>query len=82
MKRILLVIFGILLLCALPMCAQAAQVLEDGAAGETVMVLTRRLVELGFISESVDEYDGRVISAIGDFQTANGLERTHALYRR
>ena len=76
MKRILLVIFGILLLCVLPMCAQAAQVLEDGAAGETVMVLTRRLVELGFISESVDEYDGRVISAIGDFQTANGLERT------
>lgn len=56
--------------------AQAAQVLEDGASGETVMVLTRRLAELGYIEGSVDEYDARVTSAIGDFQTANGLERT------
>lgn len=55
---------------------RAAQVLEDGAAGETVLVLTRRLSELGFIAEPVSEYDERVISAIGDFQTANGLERT------
>lgn len=63
-------------LCAVSVSAQAAQVLEDGAAGETVMVLTRRLVELGFITESKDVYDERVISAVGDFQTANGLERT------
>lgn len=56
--------------------AQAAQVLEDGAAGETVLVLTRRLSELGFIAEAVSEYGDDVVSAIGDFQTANGMERT------
>lgn len=56
--------------------AQAAQVLEDGASGETVMVLTRRLAELGYIVGSVSEYNADVVSAIGDFQTANGLERT------
>lgn len=70
-------IFAILTaLCAICCGAQAAQVLEGGAAGETVMVLTRRLVELGFMSESVSQYDERVISAVADFQTANGLERT------
>jgi len=77
MIKCLLKIFVILpVLCALCLCAQAAQVLEDGASGETVMVLTRRLVELGYMDESVSEYDERVISAIGDFQTANGLART------
>ena len=60
----------------LTMGAQAAQVLEDGASGETVMVLTRRLAELGYIDGSVDEYNADVVSATGDFQTANGLERT------
>lgn len=66
-----------LILSAMLACgAQAAQVLEGGDAGETVMVLTRRLSELGFIAESVSEYDDSVASAIGDFQTANGLERT------
>lgn len=57
-------------------CGQAAQLLEDGAAGETVLVLTRRLCELGFIAEAVSEYGDDVVSAIGDFQTANGMERT------
>ena len=56
--------------------AQAAQVLEGGATGETVMVLTRRLSELGYMNESVDVYSEKVSSAIGDFQQANGLERT------
>lgn len=68
---------AILLLCAaFAAGAQAAQVLEDGASGETVMVLTRRLAELGYIDGSVSEYDADVVSAIADFQTANGLERT------
>ena len=56
--------------------ALAAQLLEVGASGETVNVLTRRLCELGYIDASVSEYDDSVISAVGDFQTANGLERT------
>lgn len=66
-------LFAAFLLCQ---CALAAQLLEAGAAGETVMVLTRRLCELGYMDEPVDEYDERVTSAVGDFQTANGLERT------
>lgn len=57
-------------------CAFAAQLLESGATGETVMVLTRRLCELGYMDEPVEQYDERVISAVGDFQTASGLERT------
>ncbi len=76
LRRFITQFIILLMLCAAVGCAQAAQVLEDGAAGETVMVLTRRLVELGFIGESVNVYDERVISAVGDFQTANGLERT------
>jgi len=74
MKRfaITMLIFALLL----SVSGHAAQVLEDGAAGETVLVLTRRLSELGFIAEAVSEYDEKVISAISDFQTANGLERT------
>lgn len=68
---------AILLLCAaFAAGGKAAQVLEDGASGETVMVLTRRLAELGYIDGSISEYDAEVASAIGDFQTANGLERT------
>ncbi len=54
----------------------AAQILEEGTSGETVTVLTKRLAELGYIGVSTDKYDDAVASAVGDFQTANGLERT------
>lgn len=54
----------------------AAKMLEQGTTGETVTVLTKRLVELGFMTESTDEYSDTVATAVGDFQTANGLSRT------
>ena len=73
MKRF---IYTMLILLLAATNAQAAQVLEGGATGETVMVLTRRLSELGYMNESVDVYSEKVSSAIGDFQQANGLERT------
>lgn len=57
-------------------CALAVQTLEAGASGETVMVLTRRLCDLGYMAEPVDAYGEEVASAVGDFQTANALERT------
>lgn len=76
MKRCIIYISVLLAACAVVSHAYAAQVMEEGAAGETVQVLTRRLAELGYISETVSEYGEDVISAIGDFQTANGLERT------
>lgn len=64
---------AVLMMCQ---CTFAAQVLEAGSAGETVTVLTRRLVELGYMTEAVEQYDEKVTSAVGDFQTANNLERT------
>lgn len=76
MKHCIRYIVILFLLAASFSDVQAAQVMEDGASGETVMVLTRRLAELGYIGGSVSEYDAEVTSAIGDFQTANGLERT------
>lgn len=54
----------------------AAQMLEQGASGETVTVLTKRLVELDYMDAPTDEYDDTVATAVGDFQTANGLVRT------
>lgn len=54
----------------------AAQMLEPGAAGETVTVLTKRLTELGYLVAPTDSYDGAVEAAVVDFQTANGLART------
>lgn len=75
MKRCLIIMLIILGLMANAM-GLASQVLEQGADGETVQVLTRRLAELGYIEQAVDEYDDSVASAIADFQTANGLNRT------
>jgi peptidoglycan hydrolase-like protein with peptidoglycan-binding domain len=54
----------------------AAQMLEEGASGETVTVLTKRLADLGYMAASTDKYDAAVADAVGDFQTANGLSRT------
>ncbi len=54
----------------------AAQMLEDGASGETVTVLTKRLVELGYMTQATSTFDNVVATAVGDFQTANGLART------
>lgn len=76
MRRIMRVwaaVAAVILTCQ---CAFAAQVLEAGSEGETVRVLTRRLCELGYMKEAVDTYGEGVTSAVGDFQTANGLERT------
>lgn len=75
MKRCFVFIIVLLGLMANAM-GLASQVLEEGAGGETVLVLTRRLAELGYMSQAVSEYDDSVVSAISDFQTANGLERT------
>lgn len=61
------------LLCSF---ALAARQLDIGDSGETVTVLTRRLSDLGYIEAPVSQYDQNVMSAVGDFQTANGLART------
>ncbi|MGI6239089.1 MAG: peptidoglycan-binding domain-containing protein [Christensenellales bacterium] len=68
----------VLLLAALLFAhaAFAAQLLEEGNTGETVMVLTRKLRDLGYIDAPTDEYGEAVASAVADFQTANDLERT------
>lgn len=73
MKRFLI----LTLICALLAATGfAAQTLELGASGETVMVLTRKLCELGYIDAPQSDFDARVASAVRDFQTANALSPT------
>lgn len=68
---------ALLALFLLPGTSQAAtQELRQGDTGETVTVLTRRLGELGFIGDTQNVYNEAVVSAVSDFQTANGLART------
>lgn len=74
MRRFTAVIAALVLI-SLPH-ALAADMLDSGMSGDKVTALSLKLVDLGFISEPTDIYDEKLVSAVGDFQTANGIERT------
>lgn len=76
LKKIMRQTAALLLAALCVPAALATQALDQTASGETVLVMTRRLCELGYLSEASDLYDETVRMAVSDFQTANGLENT------
>lgn len=76
LKKILRQTAALLLAALCIPAALATQELDQTASGETVLVLTRRLCTLGYLSEPTDLYDETVRMAVSDFQTASGLVST------
>ena len=74
MKRLIAAFIIVLFLA--PAACSAFEAIDSGASGDKVTALSLKLVDLGYIDEATDVYDEKLVSAVADFQTVNGLERT------